>query len=112
MNAWESASLIWERNPVWRVDIVWILIAIVVTAAALTWAVTFLVMATRSRRRAIREYPDNVATLVAEVEAERDVALTDNRWLAGENRQLRYIAKVVREAVITEPMRQMEARDE
>jgi hypothetical protein len=107
MNAWEQVSLLWHRSPVWRVEIVWILIGIVVTTAALTWLVTFVVMALRGRCRAVREYPDNVATLVATLDGDLSVALTDNFYLKHENNDLRYIVKVIREAVINEPMRKM-----
>lgn len=107
MTAWQSVSLIWDRSPVWRVEIVWIIIAIVASVSLVTWFVTALVGAVRLRNRTIRWYPDNVAVEIARLDARISELETDNEWLTGANRQLRRIVKVVREAVITEPMRQL-----
>ena len=103
--AWQQVSVIWERNPIWRVEIVWLLIAIVVTAVALAWLATFVVMSIRLQGRTRREYPDNVAAEIAQLEAELAMAMAEMKHIKVADRQLRYIVKVVREAVITEPTR-------
>ena len=107
MNAWQQLSMIWERNPVFRVEVVWLIIAIVVSTAAVAWAVTFIVMSFRTKIRTRKEYPDNVVLEVVGLEAELAVALAANKFLKNDSRQLRYLVKVVREAVITEPTRML-----
>ena len=88
MNAWQQLSVIWERNSVFRVEVVWLIIAVVVSTAAVVWALTFVVMKIRTRIRTIKEYPENVALEIAGVEAELAVSHTELKFIKADSRQL------------------------
>ena len=110
MGAWESVSLIWGRSPVWRVEIVCLIIGIVVSVAFIAWAATFVVMAIRTRRRTVREYPENVSEEIARLDSavrERDIELTS---LRADNERCRVVIKTVRAAVMVLP--QIETMEE